>query len=213
MRTMWRSTMVTGLFVCVTAGAALAQKDEAARKPPPAAGAPRTMVAPTPPRQPPPPEVMPPPAPELVAAGKAMRGTYRCKGFNMNPDGSSRPSAATMRISTDLDGYWIVVELAEQKTRANPTPFKAKMFRTYDAKARTWTMVTLSIGGHAMTQTSTDPAGADMTWTGSGEMQGMRFTERSHEEPDVRHRTVHLWGEASMDGRHFMKDYDVTCKR
>jgi hypothetical protein len=201
------------------AGAARAQH-ESAKPVRPTAGAPMRpdgyapRIAPKPPQQPPKaPDVMPPPAPEVVAAAKVMRGRYRCKGFVMNPDGSSRPSVSSLKISSELDGYWILVDMAEQRTRANPHPFKARMYRTYDGQAHAWKMVILSVGGQSMTQTSTDTPGSAMTWTGTGAMGGMHFTERAHEEPDARHRTVHLWGEASMDGRHFMKEYDVTCKR
>ena len=192
-------------------------------KPPPAggpaAGAPATphaaVVAPMPPAKTPPPEPEMKPAPEIADAAKAMVGSYKCKGVDFNPDGSSRPSLSTMKISSELDGFYILVDLQEQKTKENATPFKAKMYRTYDAEAKKWTNTMLATApGGPLTMTTTDAMGGQVTWTGSFQMMGHAFTEKSHEEPDAKTKSVHIWGEFSMDGgKTFNKDYDITCKK
>ena len=179
------------------------------------AGAPAAVMRPPdPPKPPPMPEMKP--APEIAAAAKLMIGSYTCKGVDMNPDGSSRPSVAKMKISVELNGYYILVDLAEQKSKDNATPLQAKMYRTYDATSKKWTNTIIATApGGPETMTSTDAMGTGpVTWTGSGTYAGQSFTERSHEEPDASTKSVHVWGEFSMDGgKTFQKDYDTTCKK
>jgi len=63
--------------------------------------------------------------------------------------------------------------------------------------------------------TTTDAmATGPVTWSGTAEMMGQKMTERGHEEPDAKAKSVHMWGEVSIDGgKTFMKEYDVTCKK
>lgn len=195
----------------ILGAAAIAHADQAKA---PSAGA--AVVAPMPPKSPPPamPEMTPPK--EIADAAKGMIGTYACKGNVTNPDGSSRPSLSTMKIATDLGGFYIVIDLAEKKTADNPHPFQAHMFRTYDAAKKAWTTTMLANApGGPETETTTDAVGAGtpVVWNSTGEMMGQKFTERAHEEPDAKAKTVHLWGEVSMDGKTWMKDYDMTCKK
>jgi hypothetical protein len=184
-----------------------------------AAGAPAphaaAVVAPMPPKQPPAPMPEMKPAQEVTDAAKVMVGSYKCKGVDFNPDGSSRPSLLTMKISTELGGYYILVDLQEQKSKDNPTPFVAKMYRTFDAGSKKWidTIIASAPGG-PMTMNTTDTMGGQVTWTGTASMMGQTFTEKSHEEPDAKTKSVHLWGEVSLDGgKTFAKEYDVTCKK
>lgn len=206
-----KSIAIGALLAC--SSLALADEAKQAEKRPAAAGA--AAVAPKPPTPPPPmPEMKP--AQEVTDAAKTMVGSYKCKGNDMNPDGSSRPSLGSMKISSDLDGYYILVELTEQKTKENPTPFKAKMFRTYDAASKKWidTIVASAPGG-PMTMTTTDAMGTGrVMWTGTMDMMGQKITEHGYEEPDAKTKSVHIWGEFSIDGgKTFAKDYDITCKK
>jgi hypothetical protein len=219
------------LATLVVAASSIALADEAkapaaserrAPTPKPAGGAPMptgsgsaaAVVAPPPKQAPAMPEMKPPQ--EIADAAKLMVGSYKCKGNVMNPDGSSRPSLGSMKVSVELDGFYILVDMMEQKTKENPTPFKAHMFRTFDAAAKKWTntMIAAAPGG-PMTETSTDAMGSGpVTWTGTMEMMGQKMTERGHEEPDAKTKSVHLWGEVSMDGgKTFAKEYDLTCKK
>ena len=218
-----KGAIAIGTVFVFGALASAAAADEAKAPPPkaggPSAGAPATphaaVVAPMPPKQQPPPEPEMKPAPEIADAAKAMVGSYKCKGVDFNPDGSSRPSLSTMKISSELDGFYILVDLQEQKTKENATPFKARMYRTYDADAKKWTNTMLATApGGPLTMTTTDTMGGQVTWSGSFSMQGHAFTEKSHEEPDAKTKSVHIWGEFSMDGgKTFNKDYDITCKK
>lgn len=215
MKTKMKTIAIGALLAC----SSLALADEAkpaekAKQAPPAAGA--AAVAPKMPPTPAPPMPEMKPAQEVTDAAKLMVGSYRCKGNDMNPDGSSRPSLASMKISTDLDGYYIVVELSEQKTKDNKTPFKAKMFRTYDAASKKWiNTIVAAVPGGPMTMTTADTLGTGRAmWTGTVDMMGQKITEHGYEEPDAKTKSVHIWGEVSMDGgKTFAKDYDMTCKR
>jgi hypothetical protein len=181
----------------------------------PSAGAPAGGMRPPDPKpQPAMPEMKP--APEIADAAKAMVGTYTCKGVDMNPDGSSRPAVSKMKISLEMNGYYILVDLSEQKSKDNATPLAAKMYRTYDATSKKWmNTIIASAPGGPVTMTTTDAMGTGpVTWTGTGTYAGQSFTEKSHEEPDAKTKSVHVWGEFSMDGgKTFQKDYDTTCKK
>ncbi len=222
-----KTLTLTALALAGAATVAMADEAKAPSKaptaerkqaPPPAGGgaaAGAAVVAPMPPKPQPPMPVMKP-AQEVTDAAKLMVGSYRCKGNVMNPDGSSRPSIGSMKVSVDLDGYYILVEMAEQKTKDNPTPFKAHMFRTFDATSKKWTNTMLAAApGGPMTETSTDTMGTGpVTWSGEGQMGTLKFTSRGHEEPDAKTKSVHLWGETSSDGgKTFAKEYDLTCKK
>lgn len=209
--------MRTSILIAVLAGAAAtasAQPDKA--KPASGAAAGAAAVAPMPPTKPPPPkEDMTPPA-EIATAAKAMIGSYACKGNVSEMDGSSKPSTAKMKISTDLGGFYILVDITEGKSKDRPQPFMAHMFRTYDAGKKVWSNTMLANGpGGPMTETTTDAVGSGsaVTWSGTMEMMGQKISERSHEEPDAKTKSVHLWGEVSMDGKTWMKEYDLTCKK
>lgn len=213
---MRRAIAIVAVLASSFGGLAMADqaKPAAGSAAPPAAGA-AAVVAPMPPKQPPAPMPEMKPAQEVTAAAKLMVGSYKCKGVDFNPDGSSRPSLMSMKITTELDGYYLLVDLQEQKSKDNPQAFKAKMYRTYDAAAKKWTDTMLaSAPGGPMTLTSTDTMGGQVTWTGSMTMMGQAFTERSHEEPDAKTKSVHIWGEFSLDGgKTFTKEYDTTCKK
>ena len=216
--------MIKLVSLALVAAPALALADEAkapaprqapvpaATRPGNAAGA-AAVVAPPPKTPPPMPEMKP--APEVAEAAKAMSGSYKCKGNVMNPDGSSKPSLGSLKISADMDGYYLLVDLAQQKTKENPTPFKAHMFRTYDPSSKTWSMVMIATApGAPIVATTTDAMSGPVTWTSTGAMMGQKFTEKSHEEFDAKSKSLHMWGEYSMDGgKTFLKDYDTTCKK
>jgi hypothetical protein len=168
-----------------------------------------------PPPTPVPAPIDPPvPAPELVAAGKAMKGTWRCRGFLSNPDGSSTPTTGTMKIALDLDGFWLISDYVEARSKAPmmPHPTHLRMARTFDARTRTWTALSLANNGTGQTLTSTDTA-SPMTWTGALVMGGTKVATRDHEELDAKTHEDHLWGEFSADGTSYLKTYDLRCKK
>jgi len=215
-------TIVIGAVLAWSAAALADEAKQPTPKPPakPASGgasAGAAAVVAPPPKTPPPtmPEMKP--AQEVTDAAKLMTGSYSCKGNDMNPDGSSRPSIAKLKISSEMDGYYILVDLAEQKSKQNPTPFKAKMYRTFDASKKMWVdTIIASAPGQPMTMTTTDSGmgTGKIMWTGSAEFGGQKFMEHGYEEPDAKTKSVHIWGEVSMDGgKTFAKEYDITCKK
>ncbi|MCE9579072.1 MAG: hypothetical protein K8W52_38475 [Deltaproteobacteria bacterium] len=229
-----RSTHLLSAIAVLSATIAIAQADDALRPKPrpmqpyngggapsPNGGggttAPDTAFAPRPPENVPPPVMPTPvPAPEVVAAAKAMKGTWRCRGFLSQPDGSSSPTTGTMKIAADLDGFWLTSDYTEAKTRAKtpggPHPTHVRMSRTFDAGTRTWTAITLANNGGNQVQTSTDLA-SPMTWTGTLAMGGVKVATRDHEEYDAKTRVNHIWGEFSLDGKSFLKTYDLRCQK
>lgn|SRR5690349_10568678 len=150
----------------------------------------------------------PPPA-ALIDAAKAQVGTYRCKGTVADDDaaGGKRAVAATLTVTADLDGQWLVWRLAQRKpVPRGARPMQYVIHRRVDADG-TWHAVQVDSTGGRAELTSTDGA----TWDGTLVAGAVTVAIRDHQ--DVAGKTVHLWGEYELERGMFDAGYDVTCKR
>ncbi len=156
----------------------------------------------------------PTPAPELLAAAKAMKGTWSCKGDMFKPDGTSYKSKATMKQKLALDKMWIQGDFAESKTKASPKPMKFTSFRTYDAAGKKWLNVMLDNWGGIGKGWSTGPdAAGKTTFETEASMMGQTYKGRDYEEKGPKKNSLHVWGEYSMDGKTYNKAYDMICTK
>jgi hypothetical protein len=149
-----------------------------------------------------------PPA-ALVDAAKAQVGTYRCKGTVADDDaaGGKRAVAATLTITADLDGQWLVWRLAQTKpVPRGKRPMQYVIHRRVDADG-TWHAVQVDSTGGRAELTAKDGA----TWDGTLVAGAVTVAIRDHQE--VAGRTIHLWGEYELEPGTFDAGYDVTCKR
>jgi hypothetical protein len=108
---------------------------------------------------------MPKPPEQVAAAGKAMAGTWKCKGTaNASPMGPEHKYEATMTWKLSPDKYWIIGNYTEKKTKEHPMPYKFTEYRTYDGKAGKWVSAHINAMGGLMTGTGTaDDKGEDWT--------------------------------------------------
>jgi hypothetical protein len=167
--------------------------------------------------EPPAAPAQPDPAPEVLAAIKAQRGTWRCTGemFDdpVNPS-VGRKTKFTIKVNADLDKFWVKSDFAEAKTKLRKYPFKFTMYKTYSAVDSKWHSVMVDNWGGTATGWSTGPDAAGKTvWEMDMTMMGQTVKFRDYEEPGAKKRQVHMWGEMSMDGKEWKKSYDSTCKK
>ena len=173
----------------------------------PAAGAP-AMPAVKPAEPPKPPEA-PKPAAELVDSVKAMSGTWKCTG-TADMGGAMMDVKATITHKVDLDGFYIQSTLVG--VAGKMPPFKATMYRTFDAASKKWWRARVNArGGHGVE--SGTPNGTKVMWEGESRMMGNDVKTRETEEM-VGPKEFHVMGEMSKDGgKTWSKDHDATCKK
>lgn len=170
----------------------------------------KTPVAPKPPEKPAAPMgmTMPTPAPELVEAAKMLKGTWSCKGTVHMPDGTSRDSVGSMKVSVDLDKFWITTDMTEK----GKTPYKFLTHMTFDASSKKWTQVMVDNMGSFGMATSDGPKDGAVSWL--GETHGMGMVMKSKlVETMVSPKERKLVSSGSMDGKTWMVDYEGTCKK
>lgn len=184
--------------------------EEVARKAAPAnsgAGAP-AMVAQLP-VVPPQPMAKPTPAPELVALGKLAKGTMKCKGMMMLPDGSSVPLLANATTKIDLDGFWLHMTYAQTGGKGG---FKFESYTSYDSNSKTWHRLMVTNMGSQEVSTSEGAKDGKSVWnaistSSHGVAMGRHYEEMVGKE-------LKMWGEYSSDrGKTWSKAYDSTCTK
>jgi hypothetical protein len=168
------------------------------------------IVAKVPPiAKPVPPSAPPAPAPEIAAMMKDSKGTWKCKGTAMMPDGSSTPMTANMTSKVTLGGYWIRTTFTQTGSK---TPYNFEASTGYDAANKTWHRVsTDNMGGHEIS-TSMGAKNGSTTWEATSHSMMGTGLARHYEE--MVGKDLKMWGEWSMDkGKTWNKSYDSVCKR
>jgi len=194
------------------AGLAAAGDGTTAAKVKPPTPAPDVKKAPTPA---PPTDAKPAPAMEMpkvpadvAAAFKAMSGNWKCSGTAMDLTMKEIPTKGAFKAKMDLDGWWIVTSFTESKKNG----FKMTQYSTFDAKAAKWTATSFdNMGSHETTE-SAGMKDNKMVWEGSA-MSPMGTMKSRHTEELKGPKETHMMGEYSMDGKSWMKAYDMSCKK
>jgi hypothetical protein len=113
----WRLASRACAAVCLAAAPALAAAAFGKPVPP----KPKPPAAPTKPA----PEPLKPPVPNAALAQlKPLAGGWTCTGRTFGP-GPEHATSATLTFTWQLDGFWLEVRYDEQKTAANPVPFRS----------------------------------------------------------------------------------------
>ena len=161
------------------------------------------------PTVPPPPMAKPMPAPELVALGKLTKGTLKCKGMMIMPDGSSVPLLAKTTTKVDLDGFWLRMTYAQTGSKSG---LKFEAFTTYDANSKTWHRLMVTNMGSQEVSTSDGPNAGKTIWNGTSTSSHGVAMGRHYEE--MVGKELKMWGEYSSDrGKTWSKAYDTTCTK
>ena len=206
-----KHTSLTLSAIAAITLAGLAHADDKQAKPAPTP-TPAPTPAPTPDpaakRPPPPKPVMAPPTPSpaLDAHLKNMKKAWRCKGTNYLPDGTSMPSDGTLTVKADLDKFWVRVSYVGKIKPA----YKFEAFRTHDPVSGKWNLVLVDNLGGQEIGTSTGPDSGKVVWL--TDARSARGTYKSRHTEQMLGKELKLWGEVSMDGKSWIKSYEVDCK-
>lgn len=157
----------------------------------------------------------PTPPPELLAAAKASKGTWYCKGDEFGPDGVAVKAKATMKNVLDLDKMWIKGTLSMPKKKGQKRGMKFTSYKTYSPMEKKWHTVAVdNMGGWSKGWSTGPDAAGKVTWEIEGNMMGMTVKARDYEEPGAKKNQMHFWGEWSQDGgKNYVKAYDVICTK
>ena len=207
---MFSALVVLGFSASAYADQQNKKEEAVARKAPPANGGPSSNAYVVQlPVAPPQPMAIPTPAPELVALGKLAKGTMKCKGMMMLPDGSSVPLFAKATTKFDLDGFWLHMSYAQTGSKAG---FKFESFTTYDSNSKTWHRIMATNMGSQEVSTSEGAKDGKTIWnaistSSHGVAMGRHYEEMVGTE-------LKMWGEYSADrGKTWNKAYESTCKK
>jgi hypothetical protein len=147
---------------------------------------------------------------ELVTAGKAMAGTWSCKGNLTGMDGKPVPMNGTYKNVVELDKFWVHGTFTAKLASMS---FQSEEYTTYDPGTKMWKRVWVSNDGGMMWGTAkADPTKQDWEMTTDGPHgQGMI---RDHVDTSDVKAGVKRKLEASVDkGKTWMTVYDMVCKK
>ncbi len=147
---------------------------------------------------------------ELVTAGKAMAGTWSCRGNLTGMDGKPVPMNGTYKNVVELDKFWVHGTFTAKLASMS---FQSEEYTTYDPGTKLWKRVWVSNDGGMMWGTAkADPTKQDWEMTTDGPHgQGMI---RDHVDTSDMKTGVKRKLEASVDkGKTWMAVYDMVCKK
>jgi len=161
---------------------------------------------------------MPKPPKEVDDLLKQTSGTWKCTGQAfMDASGKAMDTKAVVTNRADLDKWFMATNFTA--TMGKET-YKFTGYTTFNETEKKWYRVMVDNMGSIETNTSAGATAGKMVWEGESRMSnpmGMPsnvMKSRHTEEFNDKDKTLHMFGEASMDnGKTWMKAYDATCKK
>lgn len=153
------------------------------------------------------PATPPKPAAEMDQLKWFVAGTFECTGKNFaSPFGPEVATRTSYTGKRELDGFWYVVQYAEQKTAVNPTPGKFRSAFGYDTANKKFVDIGIdNVGGHWITTADTVTADKAV-FTGAYTLNGTDYNLRDTFTP-----TGHV-GEIQAGGE-WRKVDEETCTK
>jgi len=154
------------------------------------------------------PEMKPPP--ELSDMAKAAVGTWRCKGQGMDHTMKMADMTATMRIKSDLAGWWVHGSF---ESKMGKEPFLYEAYTTYDPSSKKWKRIMIETGGNWASGESGGMKDGKVDWelaTHSPQMGDGQF--RDHEDFTDPKVGAKMSGELNIKGT-WVKIYEMICKK
>lgn len=146
----------------------------------------------------------PKPAQEVTDMAKGFAGNWKCEG-KWSMDGASWTDfKGTNKVTTDLDKFWIKGDMA---MTAGPMKMKGVEYITYDASQKKWYR-------HSMDSTG----GSEYGWSADGkkwegEMRMMGIVAKVKTTIEMSPKEIKGSGEMSVDGKKWVKGFEMTCKK
>jgi hypothetical protein len=150
------------------------------------------------------------PPQEVADIAKAASGTWRCKGQGMDQTQKMVDMTATMKIKSDLAGWWIH---ATFESKMGKEPFLFESYTTFDPSAKRWRRLMVETGGSWAVGESLGVKDGKVDWemkSHSPTMGDGAF--RDHEDYTDPKAGAKMWGEFSFNGT-WVKVYEMTCKK
>jgi hypothetical protein len=160
-----------------------------------------------------PPAASGPPAPSPeVGQLSYFVGDWSCQGkADASPMGPAHSTRATVHISKEMGGFWIVGRYAEVKSATNPNPMIFHFVQGYDGTAKSLVMDCFDGFGDHCHQTSAGWKDGKLVYsgeqTGSSPATQVRDTFTKKGEAVLEHG-----GEMQVDGKWISLDHE-TCVR
>jgi len=152
---------------------------------------------------------------ELTEMGKMVSGTWKCTGkAAMDPSDPSKMTdmKMTMKMSVDtaMGGWWI------KGTMDAGAAFKGEEYVTYDPTTKKFVQFMRDSMGGSELKTSSGVKDNKVVFEGEARMPmpGMSAmkSRETHDMTDMK-TGVKMMGEASMDGKTWIKVWEATCKK
>lgn len=145
---------------------------------------------------------------------KGMVGTWKCDGQSADMGKPTmHPIKASMKMSTELGGHWMMASYEETKTKENPMPFAFKEVIGWDKeKGQYKRMFIDNMGGTSMMMAA--PAGADgkMEWNGEAQMGAMKMPMKDVLTPKGDKEVMVEVTAQGPEGK-WMPVANLTCKK
>jgi len=149
-----------------------------------------------------------PPAPvEIDQLKPFFGGTTECNGKDFaSPASPEHATRVTLTGKRELDGFWYVVQGAEEKTAVNPTPLKFTNVFGYDPGRKKFVSISIdNLGGHFME--TADTVSADkVVFTGTYTLNGTDYNLRETYTPTGHVDEVQVGGD-------WKKTDEETCQK
>jgi hypothetical protein len=152
---------------------------------------------------------MKPPA-ELSDMAKAAVGTWRCKGQGMDHSMKMVDMTATMKIKSDLNGWWVHGSF---ESKMGKEPFLFEEYTTFDPSSKKWKRIMIETGGNWASGESAGMKDNKVDWeltTHSPQMGDGQF--RDHEDFTDPKAGAKMSGEINNKGT-WVKVYEMICKK
>lgn len=152
---------------------------------------------------------MPKPPAEVAELAKGIVGTWNCTGnAAMDPTDMTKMTPTKMKMVMKLDPAkaWITAAMTGGGMTMN-------MMSTYDTQSKKWYRIITDSTGGSETAWSAGAQNNKVVWEGEGRGMNMKPWKTRTTEEIVSPKETKLVGEASMDGKTWMKTWDASCKK
>jgi hypothetical protein len=153
----------------------------------------------------------PTPAPEMANA-KYFVGSWTCSGdAPASPFGPAHKTQTSLKLKSDLDGFWIAGTLAEAKTASNRIPVKGMFHLGYDPGSKQYVVVWLDNFGSWSTEMSPGWQGDSISFAGDQTVMGKKGVARDTFVKKSETEFTHKF-ELRLDGK-TSTIVEETCKK
>lgn len=153
-----------------------------------------------------------PSPPQELEQLQFFEGDWACEGQEPEtPWSKAHETKTTVKVKSDLDGFWYSGKVEQDKTGDNPHPMEGKFHWSYDRAQKRFEGGWIDNSGGWAMQSSPGWQGDSITWTGEATLQGHKSAMRDVITKKGSHEFRHTY-EAQIDGQ-WKPVGEETCRR